>query len=78
MYSEKQVEDLIRKSVATTAKAVMQWVEKETKIVDKTTQEEIPNCELNTIKDAEGNSKALMVDYVYVELEKEGIKFTNI
>ena len=72
LYTEEQVEDLIKKAITETANAYLEWIKDETDIVDVETRLVIPNSELNTRKD----SKSL-TSYIYNRLKEQGIKVNH-
>lgn len=71
MYSEKEMESLIKATVSETGLAFLEWMRKETEIVDVETKLPIIGAEI-TLKP---NRKFLTQDYVYPRLKVHGINF---
>lgn len=71
-YTKKEVDKLLKKAVVASCKGCVEWIEDDLEIVDATTKEVIPNSLMTT----KANPKGIL-HYVYAELEKEGIKFSN-
>lgn len=71
-YSEIEVKQLVRDAISNIVTACMEWTENETVVIDKTTKQEITNCELTIKPDA----KKLFENYIVPELKKQGINFT--
>lgn len=70
-YTEEEVLGIVKTTVTETANGCLKWIEKETIIVDKATQEELTTTELTVKKDG----KSLLQDYVYPLLKNQGIIF---
>ncbi len=75
-FTEAQVDKMIREVVSESCAAFNQWIEKETIIVDKDSQEEIPNAEL-TVRKSEG--RKTLTDYIHGAINKNTqVTFTRI
>lgn len=66
-FTEAQVEKMIREVVSQSCAAFMEWIEKETIIVDSKSQKEIPTAELSIVK-SEG--KKTLTDYILGAINK--------
>jgi hypothetical protein len=73
-YTEEEVKQLIKDTMSCTMRGMMDWYESEhAYIVDKTTKERIPNCEL------EGNRDISPFDnYIRPLLAEKGIMYTTL
>lgn len=73
VFSEKEFERIIKAAVTETANGVLEWIEKETDLVDKNTKTVLPDAEI----DLKPNPKGVLAHYVYPRLEKHGIIITE-
>jgi hypothetical protein len=70
LYTQEQVEQLIKNAVTATSTACVEWIKEDTDIVDVESEELISNGMLTT----KVNGKGLQY-YLSNELEKAGITF---
>lgn len=71
--TEKQVDRYIRDAVSCTAEAILEFIEKDTRIVDKDSGIEIPNAEIDLSEDFEKHS--ILEKYIWPKLAEKGIIF---
>jgi hypothetical protein len=70
IFTEKEVEALIKAAIDETAEGVFEWFKNETQIVNKETRE---NLDDTTEIDIKPDSMRILKNYVYPRLEKHGI-----
>lgn len=70
-YTEQELQAAIKTTMQETIKAMMEWFEKETHVVDKTTGEKLTNVEIEVNDDA----KKPIGGYIAPRLEKVGITY---
>lgn len=70
LFTAEQMETMVKNALIESSFGIMQWIHKETIIIDKTTKKRIPNAIIEVKKNAKNIHK-----YVFPKLVKHGMKF---
>lgn len=72
LYTKDEVQAVIATVMEESTRGTMEWVENETRILDKTTKQPIPNCESCLVE----NPKRV-TEYIWRRLANHGIKYED-
>ena len=70
-YSSYEVQNILKKAIQATAKGVLEYVNKESVIIDKFFKNEIPNAKI------EIDNSNKVSEYINEELKKVGINYSS-